>query len=169
MNIAEALEREHSKVQTLKITSYIGDDTKRFDQLMGIVLGDDQLLTQRGAWVMSHCTDLCPQLITPYIPQLVDELRKETHIALRRNILRILQNNRIEDEEVVGNLVDICFDILTNNNEEIAVKVFAMTVLFNHIKDIPELTAELKIIIQDQLPYASAGFKSRAKKIMRYL
>jgi hypothetical protein len=44
-----------------------------------------------------------------------------------------------------------------------------MTVLANLAKSEPDLGQELKIIIQDQLPYASAGFQARARAILPQL
>jgi hypothetical protein len=44
-----------------------------------------------------------------------------------------------------------------------------MTVLLNIVKYVPELKEELKIIIEDQMPYASAGFQSRGKKTLKAL
>ena len=42
-----------------------------------------------------------------------------------------------------------------------------MTVLGQLCKDYPELIPELKLCIEERLPYASAGFLSRAKKVRR--
>ena len=50
-----------------------------------------------------------------------------------------------------------------------AVKVFAMSVLSQLVDGVPELSQELRIIIEDQLPYASAGFISRARKVLKDL
>jgi hypothetical protein len=44
-----------------------------------------------------------------------------------------------------------------------------MTVLFNIVKKYPELKDELKMSIEDQLPYGSAGFKSRGRRILKSL
>jgi hypothetical protein len=49
------------------------------------------------------------------------------------------------------------------------VKVFGMTVLANLCEKLPELKNELRIIIEDQMPYGSAGFKSRGSKILKKL
>jgi hypothetical protein len=53
--------------------------------------------------------------------------------------------------------------------DPIAIKVFSMTVLFNISKNVPEFRDELAIIIEDQMPYGSAGFKSRGKKTLKGL
>jgi hypothetical protein len=54
-----------------------------------------------------------------------------------------------------------------NKKEPIAVKVFSMTVLANLSKSSPDIKKELRIAIEDQLPYGSAGFVSRAKKVLK--
>jgi len=44
-----------------------------------------------------------------------------------------------------------------------------MTVLHQLIQTIPDLKKELKIILEDQLPYASPAFTVRARKILKQL
>ena len=68
-----------------------------------------------------------------------------------------------------GEAADICFGYLVDHKETIAVRVFAMTVLGNICRREPDLGIELRLVIEEELPYASAGFKSRAKKILAEL
>ena len=72
-------------------------------------------------------------------------------------------------EEYQSQLIDQLFELLSDPKEESAVKAFAMTVAYNVVKQYPELGQELKIIIEDQLPYATPSFKSRAKRIINKL
>ena len=65
--------------------------------------------------------------------------------------------------------MDICFKYLGSPKEALAVKVFSMSVLGNLAKKYPEIKSELKLIIEDQLPEQTAGFKSRAKKVLDQL
>ncbi len=168
MDIEAALLNEHSKANTLFIANHIGNDKKKFRKLMKIFSGNNLRATQGAAWVLSMCCDRNPELIIPYLNELVLNLKKEIPVAVKRNTVRILQQVDIP-EELYGETVDICFNLLNDSNEPIAVKVFSMTVLFNIIQFIPELKNELRICIEDQMPYGSAGFKSRGKKILRSL
>jgi hypothetical protein len=68
-----------------------------------------------------------------------------------------------------GLAATVCFGLFQNPKEPIAIRVFSMTVLAGIAQDQPELKNELKIMIQDQLPYASAGFLARAKKVLKQL
>jgi hypothetical protein len=72
-------------------------------------------------------------------------------------------------ESLQGVAADSCFEIIRSAKEATAVKVFALTVLYNVVKVYPELANELKLCITEQLPYASAGFQSRGKKILAKL
>ncbi len=168
MDIKTALSGKQSKQQAENIAHYIAEDETKFRELMQEFFSDDWRQTQKAAWVLSHCADNHPQLIEPYIGKLVANLKTKPQVAVRRNTVRVLQNMAIP-EEVLGDLADICFNYLQSSSEPVAVKVFAMTILTNICKDLPELGNELKLIIDDQLPYASAGFRSRAKKTFKVL
>ncbi len=167
MDLKTELLREHSKVQALKITAYIGNDPKKFDQLMTLFFDKEYRVTQRAAWVVSHCGKNHPELIIPYIDKMIKNLKKEVHVAVVRNTLRLLQDMDIPPH-LWGITADICFKIM-ESNAPIAVKVFGMTVLANICEKEPDLKNELRLIIEDQLPYGSAGFKSRANKILKRL
>ena len=66
-------------------------------------------------------------------------------------------------------MINTCFKFLESSTEALAVKVFSMTVLSNFAKQYPEIVPEIKIVIEDQLLHQSAGFKSRAKKVLKDL
>ena len=165
MNIREELLRENSQAQAKKITAYIGADTERFATLMTIFLHDSYRLNQRAAWVVNFCAEAHPNLFKPYLGQLIGNLRNDVHDAVKRNTIRMFQNYDVPDE-YLGELADCCFEFLASNQEPIAIKVFSMTVLANIVEKYPELKNELKLLIEDQLPYGSAGFKNRGKKIL---
>ncbi len=60
----------------------------------------------------------------------------------------------------------VCFDILASCTEPVANKVFSMTVLTNIAKHEPDIKHELKLLIEEQMTYSTAAFKSRAKTVM---
>ena len=165
MNIKEALLAEHSKRQSERIATFIGKNPDRFRELMDLFFGEEYRITQRAAWAVSHCTDQYPELILPHLDQLIHNLRNKTHVAVRRNSLRVLQFVEIP-EHLLGEAADICFQLLASHDEPVAIKVFSMTVLWNICQKEPDLSHELKLIIEEQLPYGTAGFKNRSNKIL---
>ncbi len=168
MDIKKELLKEHSKAQAEYIANFIGNDAAKFEELMRLFMSSHYRTNQRSAWVLSKCADKYPELIAPHIEPLIKNLKEDIHVAVKRNTLRVLQEIEIP-KDLWGLTVDICFNTLASNQEPIAVKVFAMSVLHNIAQKEPDLKNELKMIIEDQLPYGSAGFKSRAKKILKQL
>ena len=166
MDIKAAILEEHSKRQTLRIKNYIGADAGKFAELMNLVLDDDYRLVQRASWVTKHCCDDHPDLLAPYLAQLIPQLRTPKHDAFKRNVLQIISNLEVPSE-YIGELADICFDSLENRKEAIAIRVHAMANLFNICKVEPELLLELKMLIEEYMPHEMPAFKSRGKKILK--
>jgi hypothetical protein len=167
MDIRRVLLQQHSKANADKIADYVGSNRPRFKQLVMVYLAGPYKITQRAAWPLSICVERYPHLVVPHLRTLLSHLATSgIHDAVKRNTLRLLQFVEIP-VRFHGKVIDICFHYLQANQEPVAVKVFAMTVLSRLVKNLPELKKELRLIIEDQLPYASAGFISRARKVMK--
>lgn len=166
MNIREALLAEHSKPQTMKIVRYIDGDPERFAELMAHFLGPTYRLSQRAAWAVSYCIEHQPVLVKPYWSKLVDQLeRSDAHVAVRRNIARLLQFVEIP-KRYEGRIFDACYELFADPAEPVAVRVFSMTVAANIAKDQPELLNELRVVATQHPQAATAGFRSRARKVL---
>lgn len=168
MALKDELLKEHSKQHTVYLAKKIGPDQEAFDELMELFLGDHDRITQRAAWVVSHCYDDYPWLIEKHLKSMIENLQKPVHVAVRRNTVRVLQFVQIP-EELMGLTTDICFHYLTSGKEPVAIKAHSLTILYNIVKKFPELKEELKLAIEDQMPFGSAGFISRGNKILRAL
>lgn len=169
MNLVQALLSEHSKAMSDKIVRHIGNDPKRFADLVRIYLAGPYRVTQRAAWPLSHCGGLHPSLIRLHLRKILKAVRAPgIHDAVKRNTVRMLQFIEIPKAHQ-GDVAAVCFEFLMNPKEPIAVRVFSMTVLANLAKLLPDLQGELRIVIEDQLPFGSPGFINRAKKILKDL
>ena len=166
MDLQKVILKEHSRAQATKIADYVGDNTALFKELVEVYLNGPYKITQRAAWPLSLCVENYPKLIKPHLGRILAFLDKPgIHNAVKRNTLRLLQFVTIP-KQYHGRVADICFNYLQDKKEPVAVKVFSMTVLSNIIINEPDLRRELRIILEDQLPYASPGYLSRARKIL---
>lgn len=169
MDLKAAILKEHTKPQALFIRDYIGDNQALFDELMTHFFSNEYRVTQRAAWIMSHCVDKYPFLINPHLDNLVHNLEEEKlHDSVKRNTLRLLQAVDIP-EKLMGVLVDICFKFLLDLKEPAAIRIFSMQVLYNICLKEPELADELRIVVEEFMPHGTAGFKSRGKRILKGL
>ena len=166
MIIRDALLEVHSKAQAEKICDYVGDDPKRFAELMKHMLGPVYRLSQRAAWPVSYCIERHPEMIGPYWGKLARQLeRHDAHVAVRRNVARMLQFVDIPPR-YSGRIFDACCNLLANPAEPVAVRVFAMTVAAKIAKDSPELLDELRTVAKAHPQIMTAGFRSRARRVL---
>ncbi len=169
MNLRAEILKEHSKAQCTKIVNWIGSNQQRFDELFNLFLNDEYRVVQRAAWPVSNCVMAHPLFISKHWQKLISNLKKQNlHDAVKRNSIRLMQKLEIP-EKFHGEIMGLCFKYLESPTEPLAVKAFSMTVLGNLAKDYPEIITELKLIIEDQLPHQSAGFKSRARSVLKQL
>jgi len=169
MDLLQLLTDEHSKKQTDRIVNYIGNDKDRFAQLIKIFFQGEYRITQRAAWPLSNCVRHHPELITPWFKPLLDNLaRKDIHVAVIRNTVRLLQDVSIP-KRYQGRVMNSCFDFIQSPETPIAVKAFSLTILSHLSADYPEIAGELKLIIDDQWEQATPAFRSRAKKVLKQL
>ena len=169
MDLKAAILKEHSKTQTTKIVNYVGNNPKRFAELVKLFLAGPYRVTQRAGWPLSNCVESHPHLIRPHLKSILLFAKKPgVHDAVKRNTVRLLQFIEIPNK-LQAQVADVCFGFLLNKKEPIAVKCFSMTVLGSIALVNPELKREVSIIIEDQLPYATPGFIVRAKRVLKSL
>lgn len=166
MNLRDEILAEHSKRQTKKITDWVGDDPERFAEMMGLFLGDIYRITQRAGWPLSNCIEKHPELIKPYFAKLLKQLeREDVHVAVRRNVVRLLQFVDIP-KRYEGRIFEACYELLADPEQAVAVRCFSMTVAAKVAKDSPELLDELRLIATKYPQVATAGFRSRMRSVL---
>lgn len=168
-SIQSLLAANHSKANTLRIINYIGQDADLFEELIALFIGMDAELSRRAAWVFSELAPRFPEVCYRHWPAMLALVsRKDVHDAVKRGFFRALQDMETP-EDYLGDTVQLCFEQLMNRQAAIAIRVFAMTSLVNMAQQLPELKSEIRLLLEDELPFGSAGFVSRAKRELRRL
>jgi len=169
MNLLESLKKSPSPTKYRQLIAYIGNDKQQFSDLISIYLSGPERMTQRASTLLVYFAKKHPELVIGELGIIVGHLQKsDVTVAIKRNTLRFLQEIRIP-KRWQGKVTDLCFSFLTSHQEPIAVKVFAMTVLANLALENSELKNELIPIIEDQMPFGSAGFRNRGARILKRL
>ncbi len=129
MNFREEILKEHSKPHALKIAAYACRSEKHFGALMKCLLNNEYRVAQRAAWSVNWVARQKPELIFPYIHELVSVLhRKDVHNAVIRNAVRILEEIDIP-ETFHGEVMDACFRFIESPETTVAIKAFSLTIL----------------------------------------
>lgn len=160
--------REHSKKQTVKLAKWVSEDQNRFSKLMDIFLNEEFRIVQRASWIVKYVAADHSDWIQPWIRKMLGYCRKPVHDAVKRNVMRILQDAEIP-KHLYGLTADVCFNFLSSQKEPVAIKAFSMTVLYNIVQHEPDLRNELILLIEGQLEWEKSAFRSRGRKILKQL
>jgi hypothetical protein len=133
---------------------------------MKLFTGPVYRVSQRAAWPVSFCIERRPEMVKPYYNLLIKQLeRDDAHVAVRRNVARLLQFVEIP-KRYAGRIFEACYNLVDDPNETVAVRAFALTVAANVAKDSPELLDELRLVAKKYPQCATAGFRSRSRRIL---
>ncbi len=171
MNLRETLlqEKRYSKDSANRVTAYAIASPQHFKALMQCFTDKDYRTAQRAARSVSDAVAKQPDLIKPYIKNIVAQLlRTGVHDAVIRNSLRIVERIAIP-EAFHGELMNACFLLFEKPGTAVAIKAFALTTLYNLSGQYPEIKNELVTIIEERMNKETAAFKSRGKRIVQQL
>ena len=135
---------------------------------MDLFFSEEMRISQRASWPVGNIGIKYPELFSPYIPSMVQNLENPVHDAVLRNSLRILGAIDVP-EDLKGEVYEKCFNFLAEPKNPIAIRVFSMSVLTNIADQFPELKDELIDLIESYYEHGSAGYKSRARKCLKQL
>lgn len=137
------------------------------NDLTELALSEISPYAQRAARVIAILSLQHPELFIPIRGRVIKKLKTLHNESVVRNLLQIYSEIPIsytKTEQSV--LVNMCFDYLGSQTAPVSIKVYSMEILFRISKKIPDIGIELYSLIESQMTFSSAGFKSRGQKIL---
>ena len=145
-------------------------ELSHISELIQLCLDKNHLLSSRATWVLAHCSDKNHNSIKPFYSQLILNLKtKKLHDGVIRNTLRLFQENEVPIEHQ-SFMLDQCYQYIKNPFEAIAIRSFAITVVFKISKPYPELLNELELLLQHlSVNDTSPGMISKIKNTLKLI
>ena len=143
-------------------------DEQLFNQLFHFIFSGDHRLAWRSCWIIDIASEERPDLLSDKLSLIISGFLLTEDRSLKRHFTRILCRYQIS-EEYQGLIVNRSFELLAPS-EPIAVRVFALQLLFNISLVVPDLKRELISVIESLMDEgASRGFINRSEKLLRKL
>jgi len=168
MNIREFLEIGTSRLNADILVDKIEEDPDVFEEVWEIMLEDTYPLSMRASWVICHFAKKHPYFLEPRLSEIIANLPAISTESVWRNMLNIISMLPIPEEHR-GYLFDLCFGLVESPGTAIAVRAYAMTILYNISNKEPELKPELIILFESQMENASGGIYARSKILLKKL
>jgi hypothetical protein len=158
---------DSSKALSLLTASMVYEEPSLFSVFVELSLKDEKHYAERASRVICICSHSFPQLFKPHCSRVIAALKNLRSEGAMRNLLKTLAEVPVKltnkDKSI---LLNQCFDYLVSNNYPVAVHVFSMQILYNLSSEIPEIGEELCRILEEKMPDATPGYRSRARKII---
>lgn len=143
----------------------------QFKHLVEWSFSEEQPVAWRAAWILGHFLRHKPEFIPQMqssVPRIISAFTNFNSPGQIREYLKIIQLLDV-DEEQMGYLLDLCFQWLIDRKSDEAFRIYSMQIIFDYAKKEPDLFPELQAIIEQEMEWAKPGFKSRGKKILKYI
>ncbi|MBK7626381.1 MAG: (deoxy)nucleoside triphosphate pyrophosphohydrolase [Bacteroidales bacterium] len=142
-----------------------------FKKLYEYSFSSDKKLAFRASWTLSKVCDKFPDLIYPYLPEIINRLGQIDNESTQRSFLRIISLSDFARISVKqhGILAEHCFAALKSGFSAIAIKAYSMEILYNLVVIYPELLNELTSTINLLEGEGSAGIVARGNMILKRL
>jgi hypothetical protein len=152
-------------------TSMVGNDSALFRQVFDLAMAQKPKTSMRAARVVDLGCERNPELIRPYLRTVAGALPKLHDDSVKRIFLHILMRHPwVEDERIMGRLVDTLFRWLADQNQAIAIKAYSMAILEKLTILIPDLKNELILVLEESIPnWTSMALQVQGRKMMRKL
>lgn len=159
---------EMSRRNTDFIRDIVLSNKALFDELFKLTLLNKEPISRRAMWVVDVASEDEPEILLPYINDLINALPGFYHDGLKRHTLRILSRYDLSMEEFLP-ILDLCFKYMRSEKESVAVRYQAMHLLYKMSVKEPGLKHEMISTIELQMYDGSSGLRNQCLKLRKKL
>lgn len=140
-----------------------------FGKLLEYSLKDDNRLAFKASWILTKVCDKYPELIRPHLRDVISHLPEIKNDSVTRSFMRILsfEDMRAFAEKQHALLADFCLSGLNSPVTPVAIKAYAMEILYRLTVLYPELGNEVTTSIRSAMENGSPGILSKGKKVLK--
>lgn len=169
MNIEELLS-DSSKLNAVHAASVAIENPAVIHGIWEMAVANKPQYSTRAANTIEIIDSKEPQLIRPYYLKIIRKLPGLKSTGAKRCLLKLLtRHTDISNEKLLCDLINFCFNTVISPDEEVAIKVYSVMILYEISKKETDLKNELIFCIKEQLPRNSVAFKSIGNKILKKL
>lgn len=168
-----------SRENRLKYANMVTSDLRLLPSLVTILFMTNDKISCRAAWVFEFVCANNIYVIMPYLDEFTNNINKIRFDSAKRPVAKVCELIAKTYDEKEPNpinkmllpkhkerIIETCFDWMIND-EKIAVKAYSMNTLYLFGKDYKWIHPELSQILEQDYASQSAGFKARAKHILK--
>lgn len=167
MELKKLLDPFPVKEEAILVARSIAENPTYLNELWDICISNEKH-SWRATWILDKVYDIAPDLVRLYLPQMIELVPSLTNESKLRQYLKLISLEPLPSN-ISGDFINYCFDVLISTTSTIAIKVYAMQILYNFSLQEPDLQNELALVIEEQMENGSAALYSRGRRILKVI
>ncbi|GAA4322320.1 hypothetical protein GCM10023115_50340 [Pontixanthobacter gangjinensis] len=177
MNFEEILEKTDTTLKSRQQAAVLFLKHPQFLKFCVMIIQKARPLSVKALFILEVLSRQNFEILIPFIPDLIRSGKYHSDSACRRCLAKIyglaLENNFSSSTlnlspELKKEILELSFTWLVSE-EKVAVKVFSMQNIYELRNEDSWVKEELKGILEKDIQKSTAGYRSRASKILRKL
>lgn len=164
--LEEYIAQNYSKTFALDLAQVLSEQPERIAELLQIINKEEEPISRRAAWYFSTLFDIHPELVHPYVDELIARVDQVKSQSILRAYLRTISRVNIP-EKYHAFLIQFSAETILSNKSEIAVKAMAMDIFLQISKFQPDLLYELEYMIELIYPEGSRGIQNKCRNFLK--
>lgn len=166
MNFKAKLSERIAMEDVKEILRLIDNSDNSKQELYDLVVGEDETIGYHAAWIFTHFSPQANKWLYKKQDELIDEVMACEHGGKRRVILNLLYKQPLADPPRVD-FLDFCLERMLSVKELPGVQSLCMKIAYELCRTIPELTQELKTILEMMEGELCPAISSVRKNILK--
>lgn len=138
-----------SKTQVNVLIEAIQKNQSLLKHVYTLAVSNEHPYAWRASWTLVHLTNSSPDLVKPFVFQIIRDIN---HLKIDRQVasfLQILTKIDFPTDEA-GHLFDLAVRILHDTKKQMYFKLYALQFLIKFVDRVPELIQELLLSVEDE-------------------
>ena len=148
MDVLELIQTHAKSKDFISLYTRFIDQSEYLDDLIEVATSDlKHPFPEYASWLVLHIAKNKPIVLQPFQKKIIDRILTSRNQSVLRNL--IYSNHLIgKTSYQEGELLDYLIEAIRNENNKVALQVYALYSLLPFIKDYPELKSEIDSILQ---------------------
>ncbi|MFM6984602.1 MAG: hypothetical protein ACKOXF_10755 [Chitinophagaceae bacterium] len=144
------------------------EEEEVLEELLSILVNGITREQYIASWILSRVVEIEPDILNESAHNACLKIIHTTKEGgIKRNLIRVWQFSMPESEAIRLEILDLAFKLLSDTAQDVAVRVFAITVLEKLLRHFPEIKEEVLFLLEREYPQATPSFKVRADRFIK--
>ncbi len=147
------------------------NDSVLLSQLVTLSSSQEKRVGFMASWALSKVADINIELLTPFLPALIDALPGVPNESVQRSFMRVIMKSSTGQipRSHHAKLIEYCLGIMRTENTPVAPKAYGMEILALFCSVYPDMINEVTAAVQIAISDFHGGMKAAGRKVIARL